>query len=197
MRDALQAVLREALGPRTALELDAPVSTVRAANGGGAEIVFADGTARRFDLVAGCDGVRGATRGSARPPAEPLAVLGKRIRIRWGVAATASRRPRDELHQWFGPGGVYCLAGSYGGLDGREYDQCVVVSPAPPGAAARGDAWDDDASAATREAMVSQLRAAGAAAAWTIGASRRRRGRGDGWTAATPWSRRRLGRGDA
>ena len=69
-----------------------------------------------------------------------------------------SRATRDELHQWFGPDGVYCLAGSYGGVGGRAFDQCVVVSPARGAVGAA--AWDDGASAATRDAMVAQLRAA-------------------------------------
>merc|ERR1712091_793818 len=79
MRDALQATLRDALGSQTKLELGAAVKGIRAAAGGGSEVALADGTARRFDLVAGCDGVRGAARGADRPAAEPLAVLGRRV----------------------------------------------------------------------------------------------------------------------
>ena len=85
-------------------------------------------------------------------------MLGRRVRIRWGVSSAPSRAARDELHQWFGPDGVYCLAGSYGGVGGRAFDQCVVVSPARGAVGAA--AWDDGASAATRDAMVAQLRAA-------------------------------------
>ena len=158
MRDALQATLRDALGSQTTLELGAAVKSIRTAAAGGAEVALADGTARRFDLVAGCDGVRGAARGADRPAAEPLAVLGRRVRIRWGVSSAPSRAARDELHQWFGPDGVYCLAGSYGGVGGRAFDQCVVVSPAR--GAVGAEAWDDGTSAATRDAMVAQLQAA-------------------------------------
>ena len=85
-------------------------------------------------------------------------MLGRRVRIRWGVSSAPSRAARDELHQWFGPDGVYCLAGSYGGVGGRAFDQCVVVSPARGAVGAA--AWDDGAAAATRDAMVAQLREA-------------------------------------
>ena len=154
MRDALQALLR-AECERTTFELGSRVRATRRRREGGAEVVLEDGRAVAFNVVAGCDGVRGASRGG-RPGAEPLAAVGKRVRIRWGVSSRPSRSTRDELHQWFGPGGVYCLAGSYGGRGGAKFDQCVVVSPAPAAVAAKP--WEPAPD--VRDAMVAKLEAA-------------------------------------
>ena len=49
-------------------------------------VLFEGGGSSAFDVVAGCDGVRGASRGG-RPGAEPLGAVGKRVRIQWGVSS--------------------------------------------------------------------------------------------------------------
>ena len=129
---------------------------IRAAAGGGSEVALADGTARRFDLVAGRDGAR-AARGADRPPPS-------RSRCWAGASASAgASRPRRRAPRATSSTSGSAplrrrLAGSYGGVGGRAFDQCVVVSPARGAVGAA--AWDDGASAATRDAMVAQLRAA-------------------------------------
>ena len=123
MRDALQATLRDALGSQTKLELGAAVKGIRAAAGGGSEVALADGTARRFDLVAGCDGVRGAV---ARHPVASAE-----------VPRQASRPVRPDVQAPFGRigggGGRRSTIGAHGrrrgGTRRRRFDLHHVALP--------------------------------------------------------------------
>lgn len=165
MRDELQRILGAQLPPDV-LALEQEVVDVKAVDGGRAvEIQLAGGGSEAFDLVIGADGIRSMVR---QRVAGPLAAVAAGpsytgIRIRWGIAPGGSRAPGAEgaLHQWFGEG-AYCLAASYGGLGGKTYDQCVVVS-ADEGAGGTdavgiNAAWER--SDAVRAAMGQQLQAA-------------------------------------
>jgi salicylate hydroxylase len=127
MRDALQDILASRL-KSTTLELDSELSDVKL-SGEQARCFFADGSTRDFDVVVGADGIGSKVReciisgGSAE--SDDNGVYDTRISIQWAVAPAGSRRDNnaEELHQWFAPDGVYCLASTYGGLGGKLYDQ--------------------------------------------------------------------------
>jgi len=147
MRDSLQAILYNKLmsSKKTQVTFGKDLCSVIDV-AGKVRCAFEDGTSQDFDLVIGADGLRSKVRRALRDADEDEAVYDTGINIQWGVAPAGTRKETDELHQWFAPDGVYCLASTYGGLDGVLYDQVVVVSPASAGKSGMNAAWDKDAS---------------------------------------------------
>lgn len=160
MRDRLQEILAGAL-PSDILEFGKSLSDVKLCAGSGGEsavrCTFEDGDEADFDLLVGADGIRSVVRdrvveGSDEPG-------NTKIRIIWGVAPAGSRPAGsdEELHQWFGHG-AYCLSASYGGRDGKAYDQCVAVFADDSSLADINPSWD---STEGRAALVARCEAGG------------------------------------
>ena len=102
---------------------------------GSATLRFADGSASSepFDLVVGCDGIRGVVRSAIDPNAAPAKYSG--VRIVFGCTAeddaeaAMSARPEGshrETHQWFGDG-CYALAFTAGGDDDQKKQHNIAV----------------------------------------------------------------------
>ena len=102
---------------------------------GSATLRFADGSASSepFDLVVGCDGIRGVVRSAIDPNAAPAKYSG--VRIVFGCTAEddaeAATRARPEgshreTHQWFGDG-CYALAFTAGGDDDQKKQHNIAV----------------------------------------------------------------------
>jgi 2-polyprenyl-6-methoxyphenol hydroxylase-like FAD-dependent oxidoreductase len=102
---------------------------------GSATLRFADGSASSepFDLVVGCDGIRGVVRSAIDPNAAPAKYSG--VRIVFGCTAeddaeaARSARPEGlhrETHQWFGDG-CYALAFTAGGDDDEKKQHNIAV----------------------------------------------------------------------
>ena len=102
---------------------------------GSAMLRFADGSASSepFDLVVGCDGIRGVVRSAIDPNAAPAKYSG--VRIVFGCTAeddaeaAMSARPEGshrETHQWFGDG-CYALAFTAGGDDDQKKQHNIAV----------------------------------------------------------------------
>jgi 2-polyprenyl-6-methoxyphenol hydroxylase-like FAD-dependent oxidoreductase len=102
---------------------------------GSATLRFADGSAssESFDLVVGCDGIRGVVRSAIDPNAAPPKYSG--VRIVFGCTAEddaeAATRARPEgshreTHQWFGDG-CYALAFTAGGDDDEKKQHNIAV----------------------------------------------------------------------
>ena len=137
MRDALQRMLVDALPESASLQLGRRLESM-SEDASGVELVFEDGTAERFDLVVGADGLSSRVRqhveashadADGRAGASPPTYSG--IRVQFGVVPGGGSRPRGsegEFHQWFGEG-VYALTGSYGtgSADGTTSDMLAVV----------------------------------------------------------------------
>ena len=135
MRDALQRMLVDALPASASLQLGRQLESM-SEDASGVELVFKDGTAERFDLVVGADGLSSrvrqhveASHADGRAGASPPMYSG--IRVQFGVVPGGGSRPRGsegEFHQWFGEG-VYALTGSYGtgSADGTTSEMLAVV----------------------------------------------------------------------
>ncbi|KOO33804.1 hypothetical protein Ctob_005866 [Chrysochromulina tobinii] len=148
MRDALQRMLVDALPESASLQLGRRLESM-SEDASGVELVFEDGTAERFDLVVGADGLSSRVRqhveashadADGRAGASPPTYSG--IRVQFGVVPGGGSRPRGsegEFHQWFGEG-VYALTGSYGtgSADGTTSDMLAVVFADPAAAAGTG-----------------------------------------------------------
>ncbi|CAK0847835.1 unnamed protein product [Prorocentrum cordatum] len=160
MRDRLQEILAGAL-PADILEFGKSLADVRLCPGSGGDpavrCTFEDGDEADFDLLVGADGIRSVVRervvGGGDEPGNT------RIRIIWGVAPAGSRPAgsEEELHQWFGRG-CYCLSASYGGRDGKTYDQCVAVFADDSGLPDINPSWD---TAEARGSLVARCEAGG------------------------------------
>jgi len=94
---------------------------------------FTDKTTEEFDLIVGCDGVKSKVRQEIVGPETPFY---SGIKIQYGVAERTDEGGMrkealtDELHQWFGEG-AYALTATYGGVDGKRFDQIVLVTDEP------------------------------------------------------------------
>jgi len=139
MRDALQAILYRNIPEGTSVEFGKAVDSIAVGSSPSlpSTLRFADGSTEQFDLVVGCDGLKSKVREEIVGVEKPFY---SGIKIQFGVG---ERRPdgglrkeadTDQVHQWFGEGG-YAFTATYGGVDGKKYDQIALISEEPVPAA--------------------------------------------------------------